>query len=88
MYLRALVIGSALALSACQTTSNAPATVKGECNLFVDPGFRVRGKERQDQSWITETQEIGITSCGWHRPPPDPVPATATKKKRRWFASS
>jgi hypothetical protein len=87
MYLRALVIGSALALSGCQTTSNAPATVKGECNLFVDPGFRVRGKSRQDQAWITETQEIGIESCGWQRPPPDPKPVPAAAKKRRWFTS-
>lgn len=46
-----------------------PATiVGGECRVFHDPGFAVRGKRLQDSQWIGQTQETGIDVCGWKRP--------------------
>jgi hypothetical protein len=90
MYRQASVIlSAALMLGGCVTAqSNAPATVKAECSIFTDPGFIVRGKTKRDQSWVTETQEVGIESCGWKRPAPPPQPGQATMKpKRRWFGS-
>lgn len=58
-----------IALGACQH-SPAPASVAGgECKIFADPGFRVLGATADDQTWINKTQETGIRSCGWQRPP-------------------
>lgn len=54
-----------LALAACQT---GPASVKGECTIFSDPGFAVRGERPVDSRWIARTQESGIAACGWQRP--------------------
>jgi hypothetical protein len=68
---RAIALASlfALSLAACQH-SPAPASVAGgECKIFADPGFRVLGATADDQSWINRTQETGIRSCGWQRPP-------------------
>ncbi len=56
-----------LALGGC--ASMAPASVQnGECRIFRDPGFAVRGKRLKDSQWIGRTQEVGITTCGWKRP--------------------
>lgn len=71
MWPRLLAIGiSSLVLAGCAAgaASNAPVTVVGECNLFTDPGFTVRGETRRDQRWIAKTQETGIVNCGWPRP--------------------
>lgn len=49
--------------------SMAPASVQnGECKVFHDPGFAVRGKRLKDAQWIGRTQETGIDVCGWKRP--------------------
>ncbi len=57
----------AFALSGC--ASNMPASVLGgECRIFHDPGFAVRGKTLRDSQWVGRTQETGIESCGWRRP--------------------
>jgi hypothetical protein len=53
-------------LSGC--AAQMPASVSGECRLFHDPGFAVRGKRLQDSRWIGATQEVGIQACGWKRP--------------------
>lgn len=45
-----------------------PASVGGECRVFDDPGFAVRGKRLVDSQWIGRTQEKGIEVCGWKRP--------------------
>ena len=62
----AIVIIGALLLSGC--ASSRPASVAGECRVFRDPGFAVRGARLQDKQWIGRTQETGITTCGWKRP--------------------
>lgn len=60
-----LVVG--FTLSAC--ASIGPASVAGgECKIFRDPGFAVRGKRLQDAQWIGRTQETGISVCKWRRP--------------------
>jgi hypothetical protein len=60
-----VVIG--LALGGCASMS--PASVHGgECKVFHDPGFAVRGKRLKDSQWIGRTQETGIDVCGWKRP--------------------
>lgn len=49
--------------------SNRVASILGgECRVFTDPGFAVRGKRVQDSRWIGATQEKGIDVCGWKRP--------------------
>ncbi len=54
-------------LGGCASLS--PASVKGgECRIFRDPGFAVRGKRLKDSQWIGQAQETGITVCGWKRP--------------------
>ena len=53
-------------LSACASMS--PASVAGECRVFHDPGFAVRGKRLKDAQWIGRTQETGIQVCRWKRP--------------------
>jgi hypothetical protein len=46
-----------------------PASVLGgECRVFKDPGFAVRGKRLKDSQWIGRTQETGISVCKWKRP--------------------
>jgi uncharacterized protein YceK len=58
---------AATILSGC--ASIGPASVRnGECRVFHDPGFAVRGKRLQDAQWIGRTQETGIKVCGWKRP--------------------
>lgn len=47
----------------------SPASVAGgECKVFHDPGFAVRGKRLVDAQWIGRTQETGIEVCKWKRP--------------------
>ncbi len=49
--------------------SIGPASVAGgECKIFRDPGFAVRGKRLKDSQWIGKTQETGINVCRWKRP--------------------
>lgn len=56
-----------LLLGGC--ASVRPASVEGgECKIFHDPGFAVRGKRLKDSQWIGRTQETGIQVCGWSRP--------------------
>lgn len=63
-----LMVFAAVLLGGC-ATSNLPASVRGgECRVFTDPGFAVRGKRLRDSQWIGRTQEKGITVCGWARP--------------------
>ncbi len=60
-----MVVG--FTLSAC--ASVGPASVAGgECKVFHDPGFAVRGKRLKDSQWIGQTQETGIQVCKWKRP--------------------
>lgn len=67
-----------LALLAGCVSSNKPVSIEGECAIFRDPGFPVRGARDKDQKWITRTQETGITVCGWPRPEPEvEVPTVA-----------
>jgi hypothetical protein len=57
----------ALALGGC--VGQMPGSVSGgECKVFHDPGFAVRGKRLVDNQWIGKTQETGIDVCGWKRP--------------------
>lgn len=51
----------------------------GECKIFHDPGFAVRGKRVKDSQWIGQTQEVGIEVCGWKRPAPEPVAKPARR---------
>lgn len=61
------IVVIALLLSGC--ASIGPASVAGgECKIFKDPGFAVRGKRLKDSQWIGRTQETGIGVCGWKRP--------------------
>jgi hypothetical protein len=64
--LKLTLLFAALALGGCGTL--APATVKGECDVFRDPGFAVQGRRLADKQWIGRTQEAGIAVCGWKRP--------------------
>jgi predicted RNA methylase len=57
---------AALLLTACQTTG--PASVKGECQAFTNPGFAIQGKRRMDQQAVDRFLETGIVTCGWPRP--------------------
>lgn len=58
---------AAMALTGC--ASIGPASVQGgECRVFHDPGFAVRGKRLKDSQWIGRTQEVGINVCKWKRP--------------------
>lgn len=61
------IIVLALLLSGC--AGIGPASVMGgECRVFKDPGFAVRGKRLKDAQWIGRTQETGIDVCKWKRP--------------------
>jgi hypothetical protein len=57
---------AALLLTACQTTG--PASIKGECQAFTNPGFAIQGKRRMDQQAVDRFLETGIVTCGWQRP--------------------
>lgn len=62
-----IIAGGVATLGACASTG--PASVQGgECKVFHDPGFAVRGKRLRDAQWIGRTQETGIQVCGWTRP--------------------
>jgi hypothetical protein len=62
-----LIVSLMLLLGGC--ASLGPASVQGgECKVFKDPGFAVRGKRLKDSQWIGRTQETGITVCKWKRP--------------------
>ena len=57
------------ALLLCGCAGQMPSSILGgECRVFTDPGFAVRGKRAQDSRWIGATQEKGIAVCGWKRP--------------------
>lgn len=68
MSLRALAICLSSALLAGCSAMPKPASIKGECKVFTDPGRAVKGATATDQRWISKTQEAGIASCGWERP--------------------
>lgn len=61
-------IGLLLIIPACADRHN-PESLPGLKGIFTDPGFEVRGETRQDQIWISKTQETGIRVLGWKRPP-------------------
>ncbi len=62
------VLCTVATLGGCATMAQ-PASVRGgECKVFHDPGFAVRGKRLRDSQWIGRTQETGIQVCGWRRP--------------------
>ncbi len=62
-----LVVPILIMLGGC--ASIGPASVQGgECKVFTDPGFAVRGKRLKDAQWIGRTQEVGINVCKWKRP--------------------
>src|SRR5665811_33371 len=60
------IVALGMLVTACATTP--PATVDGLKAVFHDPGFAVQGKTRQDQVWVSSTQETGIRVLGWARP--------------------
>lgn len=61
------VIALCLLVGGC--AGQHPASIMGgECRVFTDPGFAVRGKRPQDSRWIGATQEKGIEVCDWKRP--------------------
>jgi hypothetical protein len=61
-----LLAACSVLLAAC--TATGPASITGECKVFADPGFAVRGERPIDARWISRTQEAGIAACGWQRP--------------------
>lgn len=66
-FMAVAALAAATMLGGC--ASSSPASVLGgECRVFKDPGFAVRGKRLKDSQWIGRTQETGITVCGWKRP--------------------
>lgn len=62
-----IIAALGLLLAGCQTTGIG-SVGGGECQVFHDPGFAVRGKALRDNQWIGRTQETGIQVCGWRRP--------------------
>ena len=63
----ALLLALGFTLSACAGVGPA-SVLGGECKVFSDPGFAVRGKRVKDSRWIGTAQEQGIQVCGWKRP--------------------
>ena len=64
-----IIIAMGLAAFVAGCAGQMPASVAGgECRLFTDPGFAVRGQRVVDKRWIGATQEKGIAVCGWKRP--------------------
>lgn len=62
-------IGLVYLMIAGGCASLGPASVAGgECKVFHDPGFAVRGARLKDAQWIGRTQETGIKVCRWRRP--------------------
>lgn len=62
-----LIVPALFLLAGC--AGHMPASVEeGECRVFKDPGFAVRGKRLKDSQWIGRTQETGIDVCKWKRP--------------------
>jgi hypothetical protein len=61
-----VIVVLALCLASCSGVT--PASVSGECRVFKDPGFAVRGARLKDSQWIGRTQETGIEVCHWQRP--------------------
>lgn len=61
------IIALALSLGGC-ASMNVQSSVAGSCQVFSDPGFRVRGLTSRDERWIARTQETGIQICHWKRP--------------------
>ena len=68
-------------LTACATPP--PATINGLKAVFHDPGFAVQGRTRNDQVWISATQETGIRVLGWARPKGVAGKKVALAKTRR-----
>jgi hypothetical protein len=66
MRITLIVIVASIFLGGC--AGHMPGSVAGECRVFDDPGFAVRGKRLKDSQWIGRTQEKGIEVCGWKRP--------------------
>lgn len=63
----ATIMVMAAFLSGC--AGKMPASILGgECRVFTDPGFAVRGQRPKDNRWLGATQEKGIEVCGWKRP--------------------
>lgn len=62
------MIAIALLLGACGGMPPVPASITGECRVFTDPGYAVKGKTRRDQFWIDSNLESAYASCGWPRP--------------------
>ena len=87
MWRKGVVLATSLLLAGC-VQSIKPASVAGECNVFTDPGFQVRGRTRVDQRWIASTQEKGIQVCGWERPRPIVEPKATLKSRKRSLHSS
>ena len=74
-----LIIALGFVLMSCATPVTPASVYQGECRVFTDPGFRVKGLTTKDNRWIATTQEKGIQVCRWQRPPsmPDPTPVKA-----------
>lgn len=64
----AAVIALTTMLAACADKPPIPATIEGECRVFTDPGYAVKGKTKRDQFWIDSNLESAYASCGWSRP--------------------
>lgn len=64
----ALIAALAGLLAACGDKPPLPATISGECRVFTDPGYAVKGKTKRDQFWIDSNLESAYASCGWPRP--------------------
>lgn len=67
-YLALSLIGLSVLVGGCATTSVPASVAGGECKVFHDPGFAVRGRTLRDNQWIGRTQETGIRVCNWKRP--------------------
>jgi len=72
-----MLLTAGVVLAGCGETIRPATVYQGECRLFDDPGFRVRGLTTADKRWIATTQEKGIQVCGWQRPANMPEPAAA-----------
>lgn len=64
----ASIIVLAVFLGGCPGRETVPASIAGECQIFTDPGYAVKGKTKRDQFWIDSQLESGYASCDWKRP--------------------
>lgn len=65
----ALCVIAIIGLAGCGTSPAGPASIKGECQVFQDPGFAVQGKRPKDQRAIdTQWLEPGIGAGCFKRP--------------------